>query len=413
MNSTEPSEKSLTLREINKMNPFLKILREVLAIFFWFYVITKLFFFNIDLFIFNVFFPGYEGILDYKFLIFVGTIAAIWIFTKNRYVVLWSLYIMFYPLILLFWKIPYFVFKQKSLNLAFALISIVLSSLLSFKYKFIISVFFLISGVIILVASNTLLLLFGTTIICILTVMLYIRKTISIFKSSEITNTYLNFLAILKNKQNLSTLKLSEDLKNLPVDKLNEKQVEKRTSNIQVAVFFNRVLLFIASKLKNFQSNKINYLFYIISILLFLIMTIVSFSLVNYALFKLDTSFFNYNDMPSFFTFIYYSFSGVFSQSISTLEPVLPLSQLISMLQLFGGVYILVIFIAFIVNIKSERNEADLIKIIQSFEEQGGILENFISEEYKINSIDDAIEELSKMKAGLTKLLYKISDNIK
>ncbi len=40
-------------------------------------------------------------------------------------------------------------------------------------------------------------------------------------------------------------------------------------------------------------------------------------------------------------------------------------------------------------------------------------MEGFIWSEYKINSIEDALVELEKLKAGMVKFLYKITESIR
>ncbi len=40
-------------------------------------------------------------------------------------------------------------------------------------------------------------------------------------------------------------------------------------------------------------------------------------------------------------------------------------------------------------------------------------MEGFIKDEYRINSIEDALVELQKLKAGMAKFLYKITESIK
>ena len=133
---------------------FLKAVRETLAILFWMYVLIKLFAFDIDIFLMNRFLPGYAWLLNLKFFILIGGIALIWLVTKNKYILSWSLYVFFYPPIILFWKIPFFIFKQRSWILAFAFINSIISFFKSIKYNFITSALFLASLAIIFSFSN-------------------------------------------------------------------------------------------------------------------------------------------------------------------------------------------------------------------------------------------------------------------
>ena len=93
----------------NKKTSLISILtREIIAIICWIYVITKLFIFDIDIYIIERYFSDYAWVINYKFFILIGTLAIIWLLTKNRQLIIWSLFIFFYPVVLLFWRIPYF-----------------------------------------------------------------------------------------------------------------------------------------------------------------------------------------------------------------------------------------------------------------------------------------------------------------
>ena len=146
------------------LSGFLSFTRESLAILFWIYIITKLFIFDLDIFLVENYLPSFKWIIDYKFFILIGILSTIWIVTKNKHILLWFLYIFFYPLVFFVWKIPFLLFKKQSWNLVFAFIDSVISFFKSLKISFITTSFFLISTVIILRASNQILLWFAVTV---------------------------------------------------------------------------------------------------------------------------------------------------------------------------------------------------------------------------------------------------------
>ena len=124
-------------KEKGVVNRFSAVLKEIVASLFWIYVLLKLFVFDIDVFLVNKYLPSYAWLLNFKFFILIGTIAVVWLITKNKHVFSWTLYIFFYPAIVLFWKIPFFVFKQKNWIFVFALINAAISFFKSIKYNFI------------------------------------------------------------------------------------------------------------------------------------------------------------------------------------------------------------------------------------------------------------------------------------
>src|SRR5207249_10094724 len=76
-----------------------KVAREIVAGFFWLYVLVKLFVFDIDVFLIAEYVPRYAWLLNYKFFILIGLIAVVWLITKNKHVAVWTFYILCYPAI--------------------------------------------------------------------------------------------------------------------------------------------------------------------------------------------------------------------------------------------------------------------------------------------------------------------------
>jgi hypothetical protein len=142
------------------------------------------------------------------------------------------------------------------------------------------------------------------------------------------------------------------------------------------------------------------------------ILTIFSFGAVNYALFKIDTAFFNYTVTPTFFTFFYYSFNNLLFNQIPEIMPILPSSQTVNMAESLFALFLVAIFISLLFSVRSQKHADELNEIIKGIEHHGKDMESFIRNEYKINSFDDAIIELEKLKSGVVKLIYAITDSI-
>ena len=399
-----------------KENPVLKfifkVLREILAIVFWSYLFVKLFIFDVDIYIFNKFLPDYTWLLNLKFFILIGLLAAIWLFTKSKHVFQWSLYVLLYPLIIFFWKIPFFIFKQKSWLLAFAFINAVISFFKSLKYNFIATSLFLVSVMTILIFSDKKVLWISSTLILLILSVTYIHRFILVFKPSSIFQVYIKIFSGIK-KHGVSLFARDESIKDIEVADLTSKQLEKWTANLQTSVLFNRVCLFAAKKLRDYQNSGLNIIYYVLTILLLILITIFSFAVINFGLYKIDSNFFNFPDLPNFFTFFYYSFNNLLFNQIQELIAVGPVSQTTSMIESFFALFLIVIFVSLLISVRGQKHTEELNEVIKGVEEQGLSMEGFIRDEYKINNIDDAMAELEKLKAGLTKFIFKITESIK
>ncbi len=122
---------------------------ETIAIVFWLYAITKLFVFDIDVWAVSFLSPGLVWILDYKLPIILTCVAVAMVTTRSLSLGLAVIYIAFYPFVILFWKVPRFIWNQQSWLLAFAVINAVISFVRSFKRDFVIGTVFLICALLI------------------------------------------------------------------------------------------------------------------------------------------------------------------------------------------------------------------------------------------------------------------------
>lgn len=398
-------------QEKSPVSYFINAIRETLAILFWTYILIKLFAFDIDVFLMSKFSPEYLWLLNLKFFILIGGIALIWLVTKNKYILSWSLYIFFYPTIIFLWKIPFFIFKQRSWILAFAFINSIISFFKSIKYNFITFALFLVSLAIIFSFSNEKLLWPASAIILVFLLITYIYRFVLVFKPSSIFQVYIKIFSGIR-KRGVSVFALDESIKNLPVESLDQKQMETWTANLQMSVLFNRVCLFAAKKLRDYQNSGLNVISYVLTILVLIVLTVFSFAAINYGLFKIDSGLFSYSATPNFFTFSYYSFNNLLFNSIREITPILPISQTVSMIEYFLALFLVVIFVSLLFSVRSQRHTEELNELIKEIVGQGKDMEGFIKDEYKINSIDDAMVELEKLKAGMIKFIYKITESI-
>src|SRR3989339_402391 len=382
-------EKIPEKKEKKTIDIIVSFLRQFLAFLVWAYFVTKLFIFDIDIY-----------------------------FVQKNFLT-WFLYVLFYPAIILFWKIPYFIFRQKSWALAFAVLNSIISFFKSLKYTFFAFAFYIIASTIILFFHNELLTWVSLFIILIIIILTYIRRFIFIFKPTDIFQFYIKIFSTIRtwgkkpDKKGVSFFALDESLKTVTVIEMNETQLQLRSTKLQMSVLYNRICLFVGKKLREYQNSRLNIIYYIINLLSLLILTIFSFALIYSGLFKIDTSYFTYPNEPNFFTFIYYSFNSFIFNSINSLSAVHPISQVAWMIQTFLVFLLGVILVALLLSVKNDRHIEELNKVIKEVENEGKDMEAFIKDEYKIDSIVEALEELKKVQAAFVNFIYKISDDLK
>jgi hypothetical protein len=104
-------------------------IREALGILVWVYIVTKLFLFDIDRYLFGLYMPSYIWLLDYRVLFLLGIAGVVFLLCRRIGTVGSLLYILFYPIVLVFWRLPAALWQQKSWNITFHVINGIFSFL--------------------------------------------------------------------------------------------------------------------------------------------------------------------------------------------------------------------------------------------------------------------------------------------
>jgi hypothetical protein len=397
--------------------------RECIAGLFWLYIIIKAFIFDIDVFIFDVFSPGYIWILKYKFFILTGIIFLIWLFTKNGTILPFLAYIAFYPFKLLFWRIPLFIFRQRNRLfsiifrrpnwlLAVAIFNSVMPFFLKIKRNCIIFSCYLISFIIILIIQKTDLLWIPILVILTTLFLFYVNRFILVFKPSIIFRIYSLVLDEI-SKARISELTLNENIRSIPISGFDQEQLGKWTRNLKISIITNRFLLFFSKKLRDYQSSMFYIISYIFSSLITIFITILSFAISNYGIFKMNSEAFSYTSAPTLFTFFYYSFNSLVFNFITEVTPSLPISQSMLMIEYSFSILIITILLSLFFSVGNEKYTNDLNKIILNIEEEGRLLESLIREEYGMNSIEEAVQEIKRLEPDSGKVFYIVDRYIK
>ena len=404
--STPPINKKIIFTK----QPY-KGIREILAIIFWLMLLTKLFVIDFDVIILDNIAPNYTWLLNYKFFFIIIVISFSLAIFRNKQILFWSLYIFFYPFVILIWKIPSFLYKQKNWNFIFAFFNAFISFFKSFKYLFIQSTLFLIALALILNTSNKIAISIGIILLFILTILAYANRIISIFKPANIFQSYKKFFIAIR-KHFSALFSIDDEMKGLKIEQYGEKQREKWSTNLQYSMIFNRMCLFSSKKLRNYQRSGYNVAFYAISVIMLIFFTIITFAGINYGVYKISFSQFKFSGTPDFFLFIYYSFSHYLNNSIQELIPITSLSQSLLMIESIFSIMLLIILVSLLFNYKNQKNVEEISNAIKDIEQEGKSMEVFIRDEYRLN-IDDALKEINRLKLNLANFLLWLTNNIK
>jgi hypothetical protein len=386
------------------------VFRNLLAFLFWIFIVFKLFIFDLDTFLIQNYFPQNGWLIQYKFFILIGLTTLVWILSKGHKFIEMFLFIIFYPFILFFWQIPVLIFKSRSWTVGISFVNTVISFFTSFKYNFFVFSISAISFCLLFKFTSPILTYVLILILLVILIVIYIHRFLTIFMSSSMYKIHLKFVNFLiKNTKKITSL--DDEIRSLPVTEMNSTQLAKWTNNLQFAIILNRGCYFLSSKLQEYQKSNLNIVFYLLNLFVLLILTVFFLASLNFALFRIHPEAFVVVHTPNLFGFVYYSFNTTFFSTIPEIIASSGEAHFLRMIQIVFSFLLISIFTVLIFNIKSKKHVDELGKIITELNYQGDQIDSRINSEYKL-SVNDAIIELERLKSGLIKFIYFLSENL-
>lgn len=393
-----------------KDSPSLVIFREILGGLFWIFLFTKIFIYDIDLFVVGQINPSWLFIFDYKFFILIGLVCFIWVsIGTNNFSKLISV-ILFFPFIFIFWRIPKIFWKSKSWIGVFASFGILFSFFSSAKINFTTFVFVALSTLLIFTNNNDVLLIVSMAIMFAYLLYHFAKRLKYAFKPSHIFTVQSEAINIIWDGVK-SKFKVAEEIRDTGLVNMTPSQRDGFCNNLQFVIIINRILYFITFKLKRFQKSNLNVIYYFASIFYTMIITVMVFALQNIALFKIDPSSFNTTPKNNFLFFVYYSFNTLFTNSINDFYPISDYARFLSSFETFSAFILLAIIFFLFTTIVRDRHNEEITTAITSMKKKGEELELVISEDYKMD-LKEAIQFIESIQGNLVKIIYYFSENI-
>lgn len=373
----------------------------------WFVGFTKLFVFDIDLFLIESYAPSLGLIINYRLVIILSLVVISWLILGNDEFLKLFFFVLFYPVILLLWTIPTGLLIRKNWFWIFTYISGFISTITNFKKNLILITVFLISTSFILNSNNQLVIYASGALLLFISLFIIARKAYFAFSPSAIfainTKTIVNYLEKNSLGQYLlenNSEKEEESNEELVTEIEKTEQDDEIPEKVPLLILTNRTLYFIAEKLKRFKESRVYVVFFIISLLFTFAVSVVLFSLINYGIYKLDPASFSMSGYEGYFIFLYYSFNALIMNSISAVEPLSFLSMTINMVQIFYGIVLIVILIGIIISVNTQKYKDDIDQVIYAFDMQSEDVEKILELNFKM-SIHQAINELERVKHSL------------
>ena len=304
-----------------------------------------IFLFRIDVIIVDNYFPSLQWVKTIlPTVYFVSLFISLW-FLKWYYILAFFCY----PFLFIFWFLPKTILRKGKIYLLGNYLSSIIRRLSNLKLTIIHIFLLLLSLILFLTISQD---WTRCLAICILTYF-YSRYVYRLLKKSFRTPALFNHdiqkeirIRIQKNNSEdsliVKSIILRDSDEKLEPDKRKEKIIRR-------SILANYALEEITSKLNSFKGKKAFLISWIFEAFMFLSYSIIFFWFLNFQLYKLSPSNFNYTGSFPIFDFLYYTLKTITFGDINIVKPISILARISEILSfLILGIFLLVIFISVI-----------------------------------------------------------------
>ena len=360
--------------------------RESAAILVWLYVFLKLFVLDIDVLLAYSLLPKQAWLLQYRLVLILLVLALFWLglgtkrFSKNL------LYILFYPFIVIFWKIPKFAFHT-STNMLFGIAISSTMAIISAKKWFTMGTFSIIAILLIAANSNMYAAIPGMVFLFLVLLRQYWRNFYGAFSSQTVG--FKSLITFLQRFQSRRVEILLGNLKKCTEPEGSADYEKVKSSTMFGFLLFNRLTLFCAHRLRVFRQNRMIVLYGILKIAFTFVMTVLIFGLEYYGLSRFQPTSFT-SGPHSLLVRVYYSFGTFIKASVPMMAAQTPIAHILSVAEhvlslVFG---LIVVFIVTLILIEKHQEELDA--LISSLQEESKTLAGLFNEQFSLSL--DALE---------------------
>lgn len=365
---------------------WLRSIREPIAVLAWTYAIVKLFIFDVDLYILHFIAPESSWLLNLRLLALAALLAISWLLLGHRQFFLTMVYIVGYPFIIFFWKLPKLVWHHWATMLI--LLPSFYSTLGSLRFTFILYTAAAISVATIGVSRSEYLLI--PAMLSLTFVMLVVDYRA--FKSSQSSSVFSKLAKIIRG---LHPKIISGEYDQIaPTNLDGESNISEGTSNggespqLPQLYMLHFAADFVGRKVEEVSKDRQYNSLLAISLLAVIAVTIFVFGMLNFALFKITPESFNGVGSYPFLQFIAYSMGRLATADLTSIQPSGPFSLVLALGEVFFGFVILVILVFSILTAARDAYREDFHDFEKSLHETASVIEDRIGAKYSLTAAE-------------------------
>lgn len=292
---------------------------DAVSLLFWAYALTKVFVVDVDRWVVSHVAPELLWLVDLRLLIIlVLTSLALILLRKARWAWL-PAYIAFFPLVVLLWKIPRFLYRRRSLLLVIGCVHIFASALRSLRFAIPMFTTIAVSAALILAGAPQTLQRIAVIALLLSWTVTLVRAFAMAMRPSWFVRGQRKLFQRLLTSEKTWNLFTTSDLQSSEIEILDNQQANQLMLKAGTGLLAYRGTQFWAMKVEEYRDSGISMVFAVVAILLLLLQGLVTFSLINASLYQMDPSQFSTASGISAATIAHYSLASFWMNEIAAM----------------------------------------------------------------------------------------------
>lgn len=348
------------------------VVLDVLGSLTWAYVALKLLVFDVDRVLVERLSPSAAWVLDYRVFFVLLFIAALGLFLWNRWAVLLLFYVLFFPVVVVFWKLPNLVRRfrlYRSWLFWMLFLQAAIAGFRNLRFMLVASSLGLLCAlVIVLVDQRPILAIAGGGVLLLLLV-----TAIRVGWNSLSPDWFLKSQSKALDWVGRVTTSSIDSWKTQAMGRkrdalLDRTQIGSLASSIWMGAVANQALYLWAYKLQQYRQSSVGIVMNLAAFATLFVVSIFGLGFANMALLKVDPSQYAFAAMPSFAALMVYGFSTMIR---SEGGGIVAAGEWAYWLQIVSGVYgvllLGVILTSALLSIQGARNDEELKSTVAEF----------------------------------------------
>jgi hypothetical protein len=381
----------------------------------WLYVFLKLFVTDIDRTAIESFAPDYAWISDFRVVFFAMLTFSIGLFFWRRLTVILVLYGIFWPVIVIAWKIPTWIYRRKSWLLAMSALNFVMWLALNLRFHILTKSLVLICVIIIWNTTLALALIACGIVLSGALAWLLWQTILETFSEGAFLKTQKKVLFKLSGST-WGTVRLGNITSVRTVNQteaiLTEQQIGGLLTGISLDLAVNRILYFWSWRLQCYHQSQLSHLFNSVTYARLFLSTVMTAWLLNTVILKVDPAQFTFETYPGPIRVVAYSLSSLFLNDGGGMDANGDAAWLFRVISGIFGVLLLLTFVAnFLFVLTRERDDRALKEAVNELRSRAREHDAAFRAQVEV-SVAEAEQRLEELNRGLAWLIRYITVSI-